>query len=64
MLALTIDEVAEMLGSWHDAAIADMRNERERREAVEAYVEHMRAGGFEVGHDYPRSGRGGPPSRS
>lgn len=53
MLALTVDEVVEMLGSWHDDALRDMRTEHDRREAVEAYVEHMRAGDFDVGHDWP-----------
>lgn len=57
MLALTIDEIAELLSSWHVDALREMRNNTDRRDAVEAYVEHMRAGGFEVGHDYPAEAR-------
>jgi hypothetical protein len=55
MLALTIDEIAEMLGSWHNDALRDMHTADDRREAVEGYVEHMQAGGYDVGHDYPEA---------
>ena len=48
-LVLTIDEVAEMLGGWHEHALEEFHGADDRREAIMGYVEHMRSGGFECG---------------
>lgn len=47
MLTMTIDEVAEMLLSWHDHALEDINNTTDAKNAIEGYFEHMAAGGFE-----------------
>lgn len=46
-LVLTVDEIAEMLASWGGLP----ESEEEARDAVVSYVEHMRAGEFDVGRE-------------
>lgn len=46
-LVLTVDEIAEMLASWDGLP----ESEEEARDAVESYVEHMRAAEFDVGRE-------------
>lgn len=50
-LVLTIDEVAEMLGSWHEHALEEFHSAEDRKKAIMGYIEHMRAGDFEVGRE-------------
>jgi hypothetical protein len=52
MLAMTVDEIAEMLGSREYAQeLASARTDN-LREAIASYVKHMRASGFICGHEW------------